>query len=272
MSPTATRPRPPASKPAERRKIDPRISARRAAVTREQGRRRLRVLMAGLAGTALLVGVWMVLFHTPVFAARAITVVGAVHETPAQVISAGGLATHPPLLDVNGGAVATSIEKLPWVRSASVSVHWPDGVRVVVHEEVPRLAMQIANGQWAAVATDGRVLALSAARPAGLLTFAGPNVPTLTGSTLGAKDAVGLAVASTLPPSFAAQVTGVTVEPAGWVQLAMTTPILVDIGNATELSAKYEDVSALLAGATLHTCDVIDVSVPQAPTVTKGCP
>ena len=45
----------------------------------------------------------------------------------------------------------------------------------------------------------------------------------------------------------------------------MTTPILVDIGTATQLTAKYEDVSALLAGATLHNGDVIDVSVPRCP-------
>jgi hypothetical protein len=50
----------------------------------------------------------------------------------------------------------------------------------------------------------------------------------------------------------------------------MTTPIVVDVGTATELPAKYEDVSSILAGATLHNGDVIDVSVPQAPTVTAG--
>jgi hypothetical protein len=50
----------------------------------------------------------------------------------------------------------------------------------------------------------------------------------------------------------------------------MTTPILVDIGDASQLTAKYEDVSAMLAGATLHDGDVIDVSVPGAPTVTGG--
>jgi hypothetical protein len=79
---------------------------------------------------------------------------------------------------------------------------------------------------------------------------------------------VGLEVASTLPPSFVAQVTAVTVEPGGWVQLSMTTPIEVDIGTATQLPAKYEAVSSILAGATLHAGDVIDVSVPDAPTVT----
>ena len=85
-----------------------------------------------------------------------------------------------------------------------------------------------------------------------------------------AKDAPGLRVASTLPPSFVGQVTAVTVEPAGWVQLALTTPVVVDIGTTSELTAKYEDVSSILAGATLHNGDVIDVSVPDAPTVTPG--
>ena len=71
-------------------------------------------------------------------------------------------------------------------------------------------------------------------------------------------------MASTLPASFVGQVTGVTVEPAGWVQLALTTPVVVDIGTATQLTAKYEDVSAILAGGSLHNGDVIDVSVPDA--------
>jgi hypothetical protein len=65
-------------------------------------------------------------------------------------------------------------------------------------------------------------------------------------------------------------VTGVTVEPQGWVQLAMTTPVLVDIGSVSQLTAKYEDVSSILAGATLHNGDVIDVSVPDAPTVSSA--
>jgi hypothetical protein len=77
-------------------------------------------------------------------------------------------------------------------------------------------------------------------------------------------------VADTLPASFRAQVSAVHVEPGGWVQLSLTTPLLVNVGTASQLDAKYEDVSALLAGASLHAGDVIDVSVPTAPTVTEG--
>jgi cell division protein FtsQ len=247
--------------------MDPRISARRTAVIREQGRRRLRILAIGLAATAVLVGAWFLL-HTPLFGARAVTVTGNNHESATQVIDQAGLAGQPPLLDIDSGATAARIEQLPWVRSASVSVSWPDGVHIKVTEEVPRFAVSVAGGHWATVSADGRVLAVSVAREDGLLLLTVPQPPGPPGSVLPARDQAGLEVASTLPASFAAQVTGVTVEPAGWVQLSMTTPIAVDIGNATQLTEKYEDVSSVLAGATLHNGDVIDVSVPGAVTVT----
>jgi cell division septal protein FtsQ len=249
--------------------MDPRISARRTAVIRKQGRRRLIIGGIALGVLALLVGGWFLL-HTPLFAARSVTVTGNVHETAAQVESQAGLAGHPPLLDVNTGEAAARLEELPWVEKAVVRTSWPDGVHIAVTEETPRFTVTTTAGQWAAVSDDGRVLQESATRPPGLLLVTLPQSPEGPGTVLPAKDASGLLVASTLPPSFVAQVTGVTVEPAGWVQLTLTTPVVVDIGTATQLPAKYEDVSSILAGASLHNGDVIDVSVPDAPTVTPG--
>jgi cell division protein FtsQ len=247
--------------------MDPRISARRTEVTRQQGRRRLRLVGLLAAVVVLIFGAWSLL-HSSLFSARAITVVGATHETVTQVEAAAGLSNHPALLNVHAGAAERGIERLPWVASASVSVHWPDGIRIAVTERVPKVVMTAAGGQWAEVSADGRVLADETARPPGLVELAAPKPPATPGSTLPAADQVGLVVAGTLPASFRAQVTEVTVEPAGWVQLAMTTPILVNIGDSSQLPAKYEDVTAILAGATLHNGDVIDVSVPKAPTVT----
>jgi cell division protein FtsQ len=268
MTPTSTttRTRPPSG---AHRRIDPRISARRSEVTRQQGRRRLYVLLILAVAITVLVGAWYLL-HSSLFSARSVSVVGATHETVAQVEAAAGLADHPPLIGIDAGAAAAGIEQLPWVRSASVHLSWPDGVHITVHEEVPRLVMVNAGGQWAELSATGRVLATSSVRPPGLVAVAGPQRPGAPGTTLSSLDQGALVVATTLPPSFAAQVTGVTVEPGGWVQLAMTTPIVVDIGSTTELPAKYEDVTSLLAGATLHDGDVIDVSVPDAPTVTPG--
>ena len=250
-------------------RMDPRISARRTAVIKEQGRRRLIIGGIALGVVALLVGGWFLL-HTPIFSARSVTVTGNVHETTAQVMAQSGLAGQPPLLDVDTSAVAARLEQLPWVRTATVSVGWPDGVHIAVTEETARFAAKTAAGAWELLSPDGRVLAASASQPPGLMVLTVPQPPGAPGTVLSAKDAPGLRVASTLPPSFVGQVTAVTVEPAGWVQLALTTPVLVDIGSPTELTAKYEDVSSILAGATLHNGDVIDVSVPDAPTVTPG--
>lgn len=249
--------------------MDPRISARRTAVIKERGRRRLVIAGVALGVAALVVGGWLLL-HTPLFSARSVTVTGNVHETAAAVVSQAGLAGHPPLLDVNAGAAAARLEELPWVRAATVHVSWPDGVHIAVTEETPRFTASTSTGTWATLSSDGRVLAQSATRPAGLLLLTAPEPPGAPGTALPGKDAAGLRVASTLPASFVGQVTAVTVEPGGWVQLALTTPVVVDIGSTSELTAKYEDVSAILAGATLHNGDVIDVSVPDAPTVTSG--
>lgn len=251
------------------KRMDPRMSARRTAVIKEQGRRRLVIASVALGAAALLVGGWFLL-HSPLFSARSVSVTGNLHESAAQVVDQAGLSTQPPLLDVNTGAAADRLEQLPWVRSATVHVSWPDGVHIVVTEETPRFTASTAGGGWETLSADGRVLGESATQPPGLLVLTVPEPPGQPGTQLSVKDAAGLRVAASLPASFVQQVTTVTVEPAGWVQLALTTPILVDIGTADELTAKYEDVSSILAGATLHNGDVIDVSVPDAPTVTSG--
>jgi cell division protein FtsQ len=261
-------PKGPGGPPRPRTQIDPRISARRTEVTRQQGRRRLRWAGTGVAVVLVLFGAWSLL-HSSMFSARAVTVVGATHETAAQVESAAGLNSHPPLLDVDPGAMAAGIERLPWVRSATVSTDWPDGVRVAVTERVPHLVMSTAAGQWAELSTDGRVLAVVPTRPPGLLEVTGPKPPAGPGTRLGPADQLGLRIAASLPLSFRAQVTEVKVVSAGFVQLEMTTPIVFDLGDASQLHAKYVDVSAALANATLHVGDVIDVSVPRAMTVTE---
>jgi cell division protein FtsQ len=268
MSPTTTRPRPASGTPGRpRTAIDPRISARRKEVTRQRGRRRLVWLVVLGVVSVLVVGGWLLL-HAPWFSARTITVQGVTHETSAQVIAAGGLSSHPALIDVHPGAVAQGIERLPWVHRATVTVAWPSTVHIAVTEQVPAAEMKSAGGQWALLTSAGRVLSLSATPTPGVIVLNGPQAPGQAGSTLGTSDQVGLAVAATLPVSFKAQVTSVGVQPGQWVQLALTTPVLIDIGTASQLPSKYEDVTAILAGAALHAGDVIDVSVPDAPTVT----
>ncbi len=270
MSATTTKSRPASGDSAPRRSaMDPRISQRRRDVSRQQGRRRFWVLLSVVIVVAVVLGGWLIL-HLPWFSAKVVTVSGAVHETPAQVIAAGGLDHHPALLGLNTTNVANRIERLPWVSTATVKVAWPDRVHVVVTEAAPAAQMKTTTGAWALLAANGRVLATAPTQILHVVVLNGPAAPAPTATAVLPRDLSALEVAATLPMSFKAQVASVNIEPAGWIQLTMTTPLTVDIGQPSQLASKYEDVSSILAGATLHSGDVIDVSVPDAPTVSGG--
>lgn len=246
--------------------IDPRIRARRAEVLRGEAKRRLRIALVVLGGVVLVVGGWFGL-HSRLFAARVVTVQGAVHTSRAAIVDAAGLAGRPPLIDVGAAAVA-GIERLPWVESATVLREWPDGVRIVVRERVPVAAVAKAppSSGWAIVDRHAKVLALSAQPPAGLPRVTGPVPPAAPGSIDDGLRAA-LHVVVTLPKAFAAQVRTVAEDPKADVTLQLTSPLTVYLGSTGQLHQKYEDVAAILKGATLTSGSTIDVAAPATPVV-----
>lgn len=251
--------------------IDPRIRARRDEVARSRSRRRLIVLGCVLGAGALVAG-GLLLLHSPVFGARAIKVTGSVHTPPSRIIAVAGLASHPPLIDVDPGRTAARVERLPWVKRATVSRHWPDGLSIVVTERTPVAAVAAAGktGRWLVVDGAGRVVETVTSPPAALIQLTLPSPPTSRAAWLGRDAGPALRVASSLPRAFSAQVTQVTGALDGTVTLALGVPVRVSLGSPVDLSKKYEDVAAILAGAPLQAGNVIDVTVPDAPTVGPG--
>ena len=264
--PSTGKPSKQVSKSVSAQRIDPRISKRRTEVIRNRGRRRLRILIAIAVFATLGVGVWDLL-HTRFLSAKVITVSGSTLTPIPEVISAGGLATHPPMVDISTGQVAARIDRLPWVSSANVKLDWPDGVSIRIVQRVPKLAVATPAGTWDEIDLSGRILATVPTPPPGLIQFVITQHLGLPGSNLGPQAKPGLLVASTLPLSFSHQVSRISVTKSGDVELGLSSPITVNLGNTSQLQAKYEDVSAILAKATLPAGGTIDVSIPDSPTV-----
>jgi cell division protein FtsQ len=258
---------------AGRPSIDPRIRQRRVAVQRSRGRRRLR-LIVGLVGALALAAAAVALLHSSWFSARVVAVTGVhPHTTAAAIVDAAGLEHHPPLISVDPGSIAAKVEALPFIATAQVHRHWPDGVTVTVTERVPVVTMSGPGTSWSVLDAAGRTLEVQPVRPPGLVllavdTLAGAIAPAPVGGSLPAGGVIGLGVCATLPPAFAAQVTSVTVAPDQTVSLALNSGITVLLGTDADLHAKYEDVAAIIARASLRGATTIDVSVPQSPTVT----
>lgn len=257
------------SKHAARTPIDPRLAERRRVVRRRLTRRR-RVVLVALGAVVVLAALAWPLAHSRFLSATVVRVVGNDRTTVAAVLDASGLATRPPMIDVNGALAADRIEALPWVLSARLELHWPDGVVVRMTER--RAVAVVADGSagWAELDRTGRVLATVSSPPSGLvhLSTGSPGPP---GTTLGSA-APSLTVAAALPVAFKAMVTGVSPSPGDGVDLALSGGIGVVFGTATQLPAKFEDVASLLAGAGLAPGSVIDVSVPDSPVVTTKAP
>jgi cell division protein FtsQ len=254
--------------------IDPRIRQRRVAIRRSEGQRRLRWVLAGASAIGLVVLI-ILLLHTPLFAARAITVTGAhPHTSDAAILAASGLAHHPSLISVDTGAVAARVGALPYIASARVSRHWPDGVQIDVTERVPVIQMFGPATSWSVLDGHGRTLQVQPGHETGLIQFiahttSGGVPPAPVGKSLPPVASAGLVVCRTLPRAFSAQVVSVSLASDDTVSLALNSGITVLLGTATDLPAKYEDVAAIIARGTLQATSTIDASVPQSPTVSS---
>ena len=87
--------------------VDPRIWKRRVAVMREQGRKRLRIVVGVLAALLVASG-GLVALHSSLFAARHLNVVGAVHTPVGEVLATSGLSNRPPLVDIDASEVVAA--------------------------------------------------------------------------------------------------------------------------------------------------------------------
>jgi cell division protein FtsQ len=251
--------------------VDPRIWTRRVAVTRARGRKRLRIVIAGVCVCALIAGGFAAV-HSSLFGARHLSVTGAVHTPTDEVLSSAGLLSHPPLIDIDASQSAKRVEKLPWIQSARVSVHWPDSVTVAVTERTAVGAIDVlstgaAGRVWVLVDRSGRVLADQATRPTGLATMDVSVLPGVPGTYVPAADQAGVDVAGSLPLMLARRVTSIRVTPGTGVTLGLSGNLSAVIGAPDELQAKYVALASVLAGATLDSGDVINVSVPAEPAV-----
>lgn len=245
--------------------IDPRIRARRTAVTRARGRRRLSGLVVGLVVLVVVAGT-LALLHSPLFSARHVTVRGEAHTPRAAVVAAAGLRDHPPLVDVSPGAAARRIEALPWVATATVTRRWPDAVAVRITE---RRAVAVVAGPAGVALVDatGRVLAVQPDAPAALPALDGVGRPAAPGRQLGPAAGPALSVAARLPVALRGPVRSVTVAAGGEVTLGLTGGLTATLGSTEDLTAKFESLAAVLAGAQPKGPAVIDVSVPSEPLV-----
>jgi cell division protein FtsQ len=273
-------PRPPQHFMGDVPPVDPRFRRRWAEARRDEGRRRLRALVALLAVVAAVAG-FFGLLHSPLLRVRDVVVNGSPHTPKAQVLAAAGLAgpgNTTLMIDAGPKRAERAVEALPWVASVSYSRHWPWTVVITIKERSPA-ALVVSGGTVEAVDATGRVLEevpphqAAPALPV-LLGAQGaqPGSDVLPGHGLTqAELAELLAAAGATPPALAERRLQLAYSArGGLVAHVGAGPALVLLGDGSDLATKLAVLEELASRVGLSGYAQVDLTVPERPALTPS--
>jgi cell division protein FtsQ len=225
-------------------------------------RGRLRLVLAGAAVLALLVGGWLWLRDSRLVAVRKVSVTGVSGPDAAQVRAALILAArNQTTLDVHSGALRTAVAPYPVVKDLKVSTQFPNGMRIRVVEQLPVGAVG-AGGRAIAATGDGTLLhdVASATLPMVPVAALPAGSRVIDRPTLQA-----LALLGDSPRRLLGRIAQVTVEPPRGLVAQLRSGPSIYFGEESDLAAKWAAAIAVLADPGSAGASYIDVTDPARP-------
>ncbi len=251
--------------------VDPRIRARRVAVARDAGRRRLRRLQ-WLVGALVVAAAAVAVTWTPALDVDRVQVEGTFRTPPEEITDAAGVAPGDPLVWFDAGAAERAIARLPWIAEVRVDRRWPGTIEVAVVEREPAAAVATAEGTWLVADGTGRVVATSDAPPPDLMILDGVTAEGTVGDDLDQALADPLAVAAAVPSVLRDDLASVSGTGEA-VEVRLDAGGIIVLGDAGEPEAKLRAAAAVLGAVRAACVGELDVSLPSSPALRRvpGC-
>ena len=248
--------------------VDPRIAARRAAVARDERRRRLTRI--GLV--ALILASAMAVFgvtRSSLTDVDVVTVTGWTRADREQIVAASGIVPGEQLTDVDSATVARRVEALvPWVATARVARIWPASVRITVVERKPVAQVLAENGDWLLLDASGHLLESTPVPEPALTVLEGVVPGAVSGAVLGEAAARGVGVLAQMSPGVSSRIGGLRFRGTD-VELMLLPQGAVAFGPADQVQMKLLALETVLARVDLSCLAAIDVRVPRRPLVRR---
>ena len=257
-------PRSPTS--SSRRPMDGRVRARRAAVRRALGRRRLVRLVAAIFAVFLAVVVLAVL-GSSWFGVRSsdVRVTGNVYTNPTQLneIIDGVLGT--PVVLVDTDALEAQIDEIAWVSESSVRTDWPFGLVIDIREREPVLSFPGQDGLFRVLDADGRVLDVIDGWPFEYLLLVSADTPNLGVAEFAPPGPTGAAaLGAVLTAGIRDRVSLIEVDAAGTdLRVTLDDSTMIKFGAARELFPKLVRLETVLAAGEILPGAIVDVSTDE---------
>lgn len=218
--------------------------------------RGLKLLVWTILLVVLFVGLGLLLYFTPIMAARNVVITGVGAVSQEEVIAAAAVKQGTPLLQVNTDDVAERVATIRRIATARVQREYPSTLRITVVERVPVVVKDFPDGPHL-FDRDGVDFA-TGPPPA--------NLPYLEADNPGPSDPptkAALEVMTALRPEVAGQVARVSAPSVASITLTLVDGREVVWGTTERTDEKAQKLAALLTQPG-HT---YDVSSPDLPTV-----
>jgi cell division protein FtsQ len=246
--------------------MDPRVRARRIAVRRAKGRKRLIWVAIAAAILVLLVGAIAVLASS-LFDVRTIDVQGAVYTDPQELSAIVDELKGDAILLVDTRQIERQLESIAWVESARVSTQFPHNVFIDIRERKPIATFAGSDNKFRVIDRDGRVLDVVDGVPIDYMLITGANPDVERGQFAGRPFASAAQLAIALPPQIRALTESIGVDATGGnLTLQLQNDLKVQLGPAADLSGKLVRLLSVVQGGLDGICG-LDVSTADiAPT------
>ena len=245
--------------------LHPRLAQRRDEIASATEHRRTIRRIWVLAPIALVVN-GLALAHSPFLDVDRVVAVESEHVSAAAIAAASGVDRGDSLVTLNDEAAEAHIERLAWVADAEVVRRWDGTVEMRVQERQPAAVVQTRDDlPQAVVDQEGRVLEIGGSVPPGLVLVTGVGDGLAEGAVVPARARDALRIALDVPRRVPGAVASVSTD----LEARLVAGGVVRFGSAAALDEKMVALATVLAQVDMTNVAVLDLGVPDNPTVTR---
>ena len=218
--------------------IDPRLRARRVAVRRAEGRRRL--FWVAIVGGVLVLAVGVLAtLASSIFSVDEVIVQGAVYTDQQRLTAIIQQVEGDPILLVDTRAIEDELEAIAWVERARVETHFPHRLTIDIRERQPVATFAGSDGKFRIIDRDSRVLDIIDGIPLAPMLITGKHPDTDIGQFAGQAYAAAAQLVIALPAEIRTITSSVGVDSAtGDLTMVLNDVVQVRLGAANDLPVK----------------------------------
>ena len=202
------------------------------------------------------------------FSVKDVEVIGiGLRVSETEVLEAAGINDDSSMIGLNVEEIDERVTAIPWVAKVDIERNWPDSVRITLEERIASVIAVIPSGQKFLLDRSGVVLEENRESDLELPIIRVDSVGVLGARIIGITPL--LRAAEEVTPDLQAWILALAAT-GGGVRAELVGGVVAELGiGGTDFRDEMRSLATVLTRVQLSCIELIDVSIPQNPVVTR---